>query len=295
MTDTNAEKAANGEASSGDADVDAITTPDPRANGAGQDAADDPEAPRAGRMGWLNRADYIARRGNDRGWKPAKEYIERTENEVPVLRERNRFLDARVAKQDAELEEIKKTSKEQAEMLREVLERTRDAEARGFAYTHREIEAVMDKAAADGDQEAYKRAKQALIDLEQSTQKAKPADKKPDAPEKKDDRPQPTPEVRQWLNENATWFNPDDNDDEASQFAILRDNQLRNKYPNTTVRLAKVKEAVERRFPEKFENPARKQPSPDNSPSGHANGKDGKKAKTMADLDDHARSAFEKF
>lgn len=290
MTETNAAKVANGEASSGDADVDAISSPDPRANGAGGE--DDPNADRARRMGWQPQEKY---RGPKDKWLPASDFIEKVEGEIPVLRERNRFLDTRLAKQDAELEEIKKVSKEQAEMLREMLDKSRETEQRQYTYTVRELEAAMDKAAREGDQDNYMRFKSQLMEIGKYQPKATPEKKVEPAAEKKPDGgpPQLSPAVQDFIRENP-WFTPSNPDDEATQYAMDRDRWLKKTYPNETERFRKVREDVEKRFPEKFDNPARKQAAAVNSPGAHANGK-AKKGKTVADLDEHAKTALAKF
>jgi hypothetical protein len=300
MTDTNVARAENGKftvpASSGDADVDAISTPDPRANGASDAAGgnghtqESANAERARRLGWQPEEKF---RGPKDKWLDADAFIEKVEGEVPVLRERLRFQDKFIQDQQSKFEA---RFQKQEEAIQELLGKTREAESRGFTYAHAELEAAMDKAAEEGDVKTYQAAKARLIELGKARA---PAEKKLNGAEpkgdggKKDSLP-PSPDLQQWMSDNR-WFNPNDPDDEASMYAIHQDTKLSRKSPHLSPgeRLAKVKEAVERRFPEQFENTNRRSPAPVSTPSAHGNQRtERKKTKTVADLDDEQKAAL---
>ena len=292
MTDTNAAQVANGKAAPDgkDADWKELTVADGDGDGDGEKGGEESQnAPRARRMGWQPKEKY---RGKEGDWLDADAFIEKVEGEVPVLRERNRMLDGRVAAQDKKLGDLEAKLKEQNDMTRELLDINRAAMDRGYSMRMKELEDAMDRAAADGDKDAYKAIKGELIAFGKAHPNwtaRKPEEKKPE------EAPKIAPDVQQWVSENSTWFNPNDEDDEASQYAIVRDRQLAKKYPNNATRLAKVKEDVASRFPEKFENPARKQAQTVASPSAHVNGKGGgKKGRSFSDLDDGAKAAYER-
>ena len=295
MTAENTAQAVTDPASSGDADVDAISTTDPRSNG--QDAntngaGGDLEA-RARRMGWMPEEKY---RGPKHNWLPADAFIEKIEAEAPIRNERLRTQDEIIRKQQSKIDEIEKLSKEQSEMLRELVSKTSSAEERGYARMRKDLEDRRTAAVSEADTDGFNRIQRELDDLE----KAKPATKKAsedggdNKTTTKPDKPQPGPEVQQWMTENR-WFNPNDPDDDVSIYAIQQDAKIGRKSAHLSVseRLDKVKEAVEKRFPEQFENASRRAPPAVSGPSGHVNGK-GKKGKSFADLDEHAKTAFQK-
>ena len=287
MSTDSAAQAANGKGTSGDADVDAISTPDPRADGNGADS-ESPNAPRAQRLGWQPFEKY---RGPKDKWLDADAFIDKVEGEVPVLRERLRFQDKFIQEQQSKLSTIEERTKKQEALLEEMATRQRQQDDRGFSRLEEEIETEMDSAAAEADTDRYQKAKKRLNELRTSRKPAPAKTKEPDKPD--GGKKPPSPEVQQWVSDNAAWFNANDADDEASQFAILRDSQLGKKYPDAARRLAKVREEFERRFPVKFYNESRRNPPVVNSPSGHGSNRGGgKRPKTVADLDADQKAAL---
>lgn len=238
----------------------------------------------ARRMGWRPIDEY---RGPKDKWIPADAFIEKVQKEVPVLRERLRSQDAIVQRMENELKETKRLASEQGEALKELLDRSRGAEDRGWEYTRANIKAAMRKAAAEADLNTYAALEQDLEALDNHRPKpkaaAKPADDKPNG------KAQTDPAVEAWVGQNR-WFVMDS---DLHRAALAIEASLVAQYPDTAKRLEKVEEEIKRTFPEKFDNPARRQASTVSQPSGQAARQGNKaKAKTVADLPQDAKIAL---
>ena len=287
MTDTNAAQVANGKAASDDKGDDwkELTV------AAGEKGGDEesPNAKRARILGWQPKEKY---RGRDGDWLDADAFIEKVEAEVPVLRERNRTLSSRVAEQEKRFAELQEETKKANSKIDELLDINRSAMDRGYSARMHELETAMDRAAADGDKDAYKAIKTELIEfgkLRPNWTAKKEEKKAEDKPVGDKAAPVADPEVKAWLDEN-TWFN---RDKRLTNFAASEDALLQEETPgmSTADRLAEVKRRTMEKFPEKFENPARKRASAVATPSGHVNGK-GKKGRSFTDLDEGAKAAY---
>jgi hypothetical protein len=189
-----------------------------------------------------------------------------------------------------EVSETKRLASEQGSALNELLGHTRDARERGFAYAHDEIWARMDRAVKDADTESYNAAKRELDALHRS--RPAPADKKTATADPPKQTQQADPVVGAWFADNP-WYNTD------TEMRGLADgvyNSLLASEPHTstTDKLAKVKERVSKRFPDKFPAAARDAPTAVSRP-GPQGGRGKPRAKTEADLPPTARAAMDKF
>jgi hypothetical protein len=101
----------------------------------------------------------------------------------------------------------------------------------------------------------------------------------------------PDPVAATWVAQNS-WFNTDE---EMHDYALTRETRLLKSIPDTAKRLEKVKQAVVQRFPEKFENQARRQPSTVSAPGGQVMRSARPKGPTLATLDDDAKAALAEF
>ena len=282
MTDTNAAPAAD----DGGA-IPADLLADDKGNPPPQTTSEDDGFAR--RLGWRPKEEF---RGPQDKWLPADAFVEKVQTEVPVLRERLRTQDAIQQRMESELRETKRLAKEQGEALKELLDRTRGAEDRGWEYTRASVKAEMRKAAAEADLNRYAHLEQELEHLEANKPARKPAQPQTDDPVRTPngaDAP-PDPAVAAWVRDNA-WFTLDrklHREAAAIELNILEDEP----HLSTPDRLAKVSEEVARRHPEKFPNAARARTSAVSAPSGQSARPMKPKTKTVADLPQDAKLAL---
>jgi hypothetical protein len=198
-------------------------------------------------------------------------------------------LHDRVAAQQEMIVELRSELRSSSKVLKEVLERTKAVDQRSVEQTDRVWVAAMEdarnrmrRASTDGDTAAFDAA---MRDHDTLLRNAPPE-----------------PAVLEWTRDNP-WFY---SDDELHDYAISRDQRLMAKNPNmpSRERLAKVREEVVKRFPDKFPDAAPKpppaaavtRPGPAAAvtrpgPQG-AGGKPKPKGKSLADLPDDAKQAL---
>lgn len=242
----------------------------------------------ARRMGWRPKEDFA--RPPER-WVDAKTFVERGMTELPVLRDRYRKLDGQFSGMTKELTETKKSLAEQALVLTELREMTKNAEDRAYIRAARELAAREREAVAAADTAAYDAVQRERADLEQHKPRAVSAPSvvstTPAAPQAP---PAPPPEVESWVQANP-WFR---SDPVLNGVAIAFDAEVKRDHPDWTVteQLAEVKAMVVSRFPEKFDNP-RRQAAPsvltsNNSPAP-------RRGKAVKDLPKEYQDAFARF
>lgn len=282
MAGENAGASADGGAASDDigAVINEISEPGPEPS---------PEEARARRLGWRPKEEF-----NGRGsWLPADKYVEKIETEAPVLRERLRFQDDVIAKQQTRIDSLDTRTKEMADLLRDMHGRTMSAEQRGFNRAREELEARMRQAVKEADEPAYDRAK---ADLEQ-LDKMRPAAPKTNGPQpngQANGQAGIAPETQAWIRDNP-WFEADD---VMKAVAVTYNAKLFKEQPGLPLKdqLEKVREEVERRFPEKFANSQRAQATTVSQPSAQAPRKPtGPKKRTAADLPEEHRKIMDRF
>lgn len=239
---------------------------------------------RAKRMGWTPKEKF---KGDPDRWISAEDFVARGENELPILRERNRTLDRRLENTERELSGLKTTMGEQTAVLTEFRDFARKGEERAFTRAKAELEAQHRRQVAAADVDGADATRRELVELETTKPAAKPADPLKD----KTTTPQVHPEVLEFV-EREPWFNADD---EMRALAIAKHGKLfaQNPRMSMTENLAEVKREVMRRFPEKFENPARRQAAAVSEPS--TTGPRKSNGKTYADLPAEAKAACDKF
>jgi hypothetical protein len=241
----------------------------------------------ARRLGWRPQEEF---RGPTDKWVDAGTFVEKVQKETPILRERLRTQDSMIQRMEAELRETKRLASEQGQAVNELLERSRGAEDRGFQYEAARIEAGMRKAVENADTPAYDALRMELDGLyrQRAEKQRKPAD--PDKDKPNGQQTTPDPAAAAWVREN-TWFN---SDKKLHRAAIAIEATLMEDEPHlsTADRLKKVRDEIVQRFPEKFENQARRQPSAVSAPGGQLTRPVRPKQKTVADLPDDAKQAL---
>lgn len=246
----------------------------------------------ARRMGWKPKEEY---KGPEERWKPAAEFVEHGLNELPVLRDRYRSLDERYNKELREANErAKKTEEKVSELqhtLTEYVSFASKNEERAYKRALKDLEAQRDAAVAHADTETFRKT-QAEIDALNETVRATPAPK-PETPAKPTEQNAAAvdPYAETWVSENS-WFNEHQ---EMQGFAIGLHNRLLKNEPTLSLRdnLAKVREEVQKRFPERFENQRRSAPAAVSDAAPASQGR--KTKKSYADLPADAKAACDKF
>lgn len=249
---------------------------------------------RARRMGWRPKAEY---NGPTTKWVDAKAFVERGEQELPVLRERFRKLDDRLASTERALMEANsKTNElstkvtEQTDVLGELRDLTRTAEKRGREASLRELNQRERQAVQEADTAAYDRIQAEKRQVLESPPPAPPATKTapPPAQQPPPIPPQDAMTVQSWVAENK-WYNEDP---EMMAVATSIHGVMRQQNPSQPLaeNLAEVKQRIVELYPQKF-GTAPKRAAAVNGGSPPA---PRPKGKTVADLPADAKDALAK-
>jgi hypothetical protein len=219
---------------------------------------------RARRMGWIPEAEWddsgMDRR--PRKFLSADEYVEKVETDLPILRERNRFLDQTVSKLETKLTEATSTIKstndrvgELGELVESLHEQNIEVGRRAYEQAKRDLESAKRRAVAEADEETYDAAERRLKEIEQYKPVEKPPkqEKKPDPQPAQDAVP---PEAVAWVNKNQDIWN--DRAMNATATAYHADNLAKGM--TMTESLEKLRDQVRTEFPHKFANERRNDP-----------------------------------
>lgn len=195
---------------------------------------------RARAMGWVGKEEY---RGPADNWRDASEFVKRGEEELPILRERNRDM----ARKLNEIETRQRQSEEKYQQeIRRLDAMSTQALQRQREQLYASFEAQKLEAVRVGDEQRYQQLNrdqyQAVSEYDRGIESAKP--KPTDTPR------QPPPEVSEWVQQNA-WFNSDPELNAVAQQAHMRLNETK---PGLSLKenLAEVTSYVRSRYPEKF-------------------------------------------
>jgi hypothetical protein len=214
---------------------------------------------RAREMGWKPLAEY---RGPPGRWQPAKNFIERGENELPIVRDRNRRLEERVGRLEGEISGLRVTASEQLDIIKDLRSMGQRAGQAGYDRAMAEINAKKTQARASGDVESYAQ----LVEQQEALQESKPVAPVPAvvAEPAKPPAPAPvapalTPTTQAFIRENP-WFNTDKllsdtmvafhqevlNERQASQAILNADPELDREL------LEEAKSRVAERYPDRM-------------------------------------------
>lgn len=169
---------------------------DARQLAAREDDADPSIEARARAQGWKPLEEY---HGAPDGWRDAETYLRRGEQELPLMRERNRDLERRFIA-------LQRSRDEDRLVLADMAERTRKSEERAYARARADVERERQEAVALGDTQRFDAAERQLKELDES-KPAPPPPKPAAAPPEMGAVPR---EVAEWGAKNP-WFgsNPD--------------------------------------------------------------------------------------
>lgn len=125
---------------------------------------------RARRMGWVPKEEFGGDRANH--WVDARTFVERAEASAPILIERNRALDARLARTEESLQRANTTVnglEKKVDQLLDSLGEMRDFASksgeRAYKKARADIEAQMREAVAEADVPKFEKARSELEEL----------------------------------------------------------------------------------------------------------------------------------
>jgi len=218
---------------------------------------------KARRQGWRPKDEY---RGPDDKWVDADAFLKRSDEELPVMRER-------LKKQDRDLADLKGTVAKFAE---------HHAKVEKIAYERalNEVKKQRREALAIGDADGFEAAEERLQELKE----VKPAATQKEAAK------EISPDVQTWVQANP-WFQTEPR---LAKYAETVCGELQNEDPTRDLSdiLKEVAKEVKQRFPEKFANAKRSAPP---AVEGAGAVVAGKGSKSYANLPQEAKAACDKF
>jgi hypothetical protein len=156
---------------------------------------------RARAMGWKPKAEF---RGDPARWTDAATFVEVAEQQLPVLRDQNRRMSERLARQDTELSSLRNSLEEQKRAVQDAINLARRSDQRGYDRALRELKERQREAVSAGDTEAYDQVEEQIQALEQT--RAEVVEEAPmRAPPAAPPGPQPDPAIQSFVAANP-WF-----------------------------------------------------------------------------------------
>lgn len=221
---------------------------------------------RARAQGWVPKEEF---KGDQARWRPAEEFVKRGEEIASFRPEVVRKLEAKVAGLERQIDR-------NAEFYTKQQER---AYQRALDQVRKDMEAAVET----GDKDAFKAAQKQEDALRKEVADAKP---------QKDAAPQVDDGTREWLEEN-TWFDApaigQKGNKRATAYALAVAQEAEEEGLKGAALYSRVTKEVKERFPDLFENPSRRQPSPvEGADAGRPRAANGK-GRTAADLPAEAR------
>lgn len=202
------------------------------------DAAQQDNAPsaedRAMAMGWTPRSQF---KGDPEKWVDAETFVKRGEEFLPFLKANNRRLEQALERQQKETAKVQQT-------LAKFAEHHSKTEQRAYERALNEIQARIDEAAANGDVAGVREATGELLEL----------GKEASSPAATAEAEEP-PEFTEWKAANP-WFGTDKALTAAS--AAIGDECVREGFTGKAL-IKEVDRRLRAEFPNKFENPNRRQ------------------------------------
>jgi hypothetical protein len=202
-------------------------------------------------MGWTPKEKF---RGNPEKWDDADAYVRRGKEIMPILAATNKRLKDEVAKNKADLAEMRASMESYKAFQKEVVEGLSKQRDESYAKAVADLKAARVEARRDGDDAKVDDLSDALADLK--LEAAKKASEKPNTETKRTGPPDftKTPEMKAWMADNKDWFGVEDDDwkEEKSVYAVAQGQLIRQKNPNITVEefLERVQAKLDKFFPD---------------------------------------------
>lgn len=229
------------------------------------DAAPEPSEAeaKARRQGWRPKDEF---RGDAEKWVDADTFLKRSDEELPIMRER--------------LKKMEREFSEQQKSIQRFAEHHAKVEKIAYERALAEVKKQKRDAIAIGDADAFEQAEQRLEELKE----AKPAATQKEA------AADIAPEVAAWVKDNP-WFQTEAR---LAKYAETVCGELQSEDPTRDLSdiLKEVAKEVKARFPEKFANAKRAAPAAVEGAGAVAAGKGGK---TYAALPAEAKKACDEF
>ena len=225
----------------------------------------------AERLGWRPVEEWD---GDTDNWLPKDKYVERQER----LRKRaDRTLQTQNDKLGREIASLKTTIEDLGKHLTK-------ADQRAYVKAARDLETTADRAAEDGDMDAYRKAKTEMKDLVQEVKTEEPNTRVPS--------PDNDVDFQSWLPDNA-WYDPkdDDFDVELAGYADFIASQVGKKGLSGNPFYEAITKEVKKKFPDRFGNSRRRQ-----APAVEGGNNRGAGGKTLWDqVSNEDRKVFKSF
>lgn len=189
---------------------------------------------RAKMMGHIPKEEF---RGDPSKWVDAKKYVERADNLMPILK-------SQLGKYEGEIANLRATVESQKKTTEKLLKMGETVQQRAYEQAKRELTKEQAQAVADGDVTKW----QQLEDRKESLPKPEPVVVE-----------EVNPVFNQWHTGNEWYLK----DEDMTDFANIHAQKLTKQNPTLSYDqvLQRVEEKIKQTFPQKFENPARSQPS----------------------------------
>lgn len=271
-------------------------------NDAGEDdSSDEATEARARKNGWIPESEWDSTRAAREGKKKparfmsAKEFLDRVDNELPLMRERNRKLEREVTNLSGKLGEMGSVVKETRDLLFQQHEMTKKSNLAAYNRGIEDQKRAMRKAVEEGDTQAFDAAEKKMGELQEKKDELNNAgagdDDDADTTRQggEDERPgkgngaakpaaRPVdPATKAWLNDpDNKWFHTDP---ALNGHMIKMNGVVRQEHPDWSVekQLAEAERRTRAKFPEEFgENPNRGGNGAVARPNSEERGKKGK-------------------
>jgi len=216
-------------------------------------------------MGWVEEVRF---RGDKSNWVGADKFVEKGMNDLPVLRERLRAQSRKLNDMESDINQFKTHHEESL--------------SREYQRAVKELEDKQLATVEDGDTDEYQKIQKQKQSLAMAYTRNHPTSR--EAPG--------NPVYKDWKDKNSEWFEKDAKMTSYANFAsdyIAANNEGLIGKPEF---LDEVDKMVRKEFPDKFENPARRNPNTVES-GGRQNRSRGSKSYT--DLPAEAKAACDKF
>jgi hypothetical protein len=260
------------------------------------DGGDNEVTDRARLQGWVPRDEF---RGPADKWRPADEFLKRGEEIVPILKERTKTLESKLAEADAKLARQESEAKERFARL----ERMSDlALKRQREDIYASYEAAKRSAVEVGDVDRYEQLNrdqrtaihqhdQRFVEAVQPVQQPQPQGQRPLTPAEQMQIEHHEKTVASWTVRNP-WFTADQ---EMEQVARTYSNKLKDKTPGITLEdnLKATETYIRQRYPDKF--PGSSNASGPSVEGGSRLSSSGTRKRGAMDLPSDAKKQGEKF
>jgi len=203
---------------------------------------------RARAQGWVPKEEF---RGDPQKWRDADAFVKRGEEELPILRERNRSMERKISEMEARQNQ---SASEYERRIANIDRMSQMALAQQRHQLERSYAQAMLDAGESGDRQRYfqldhDRA-QALQKFDQQAYAPQQSDQQQRQSQQKDLPAHQKAAVDTWLQKNE-WFNRDPELNAVAQAVHVR---IGNERPGMSLdeNLAEVTKYVRQRYPEKF-------------------------------------------